>query len=92
MWEVRNTKQHFVYSKIMLWVSFDRGPRLADKRNLPCPNSRKWLKARDNLYEEIMDKGKSNALPKTLKSHIFCSTVLTAVLNNIGIWRFRSKS
>ncbi|KAH8162845.1 hypothetical protein CIB48_g5406 [Xylaria polymorpha] len=57
IWEVRNNKQHFVYSKIMLWVAFDRGLRLADKRCLPCPNRVKWLEARDNLYEEIMEKG-----------------------------------
>lgn len=58
IWEVRNNKQNFVYSKIMLWVAFDRGLRLADKRNLPCPNRNKWLEARDNNYEEIMEKGK----------------------------------
>ncbi|KAF9879945.1 glycosyl hydrolase family 15 [Colletotrichum karsti] len=57
IWEVRNNKQHFTYSKVMLWVAFDRGLRLADKRNFPCPNRSKWLEARDNLMEEIMDKG-----------------------------------
>lgn len=57
IWEVRNHKQHFTYSQIMLWVAFDRGLRLADKRNLPCPNRAKWLEARDELYETIMEKG-----------------------------------
>lgn len=57
IWEVRNKKQNFTYSKIMLWVAFDRGLRLADKRNLPCPNRAKWLEARDQLYEEVMEKG-----------------------------------
>lgn len=60
IWEVRNNKQHFVYSKIMLWVAFDRGLRLADKRNFPCPNRTKWTEARDGLYEEIMEKGESS--------------------------------
>jgi len=32
------------------------GLRLADKRSLPCPNRLKWLQARDELYEEIMEK------------------------------------
>lgn len=58
IWEVRNMKQNFVYSKIMLWVAFDRGLRLSEKRCLPCPNRVAWLKARDDLYEEIMEKGK----------------------------------
>ncbi|KAG6886666.1 hypothetical protein C0992_002883 [Termitomyces sp. T32_za158] len=56
IWEVRNKKRHFTYSKIMLWVAIDRGLRLADKRSLPCPNRTRWLSARDELYEEIMTK------------------------------------
>ncbi|KAJ7606665.1 glycoside hydrolase family 15 protein [Roridomyces roridus] len=56
IWEVRNKKRHFTYSKIMLWVAIDRGLRIADKRSLPCPNRMQWLTARDNLYEEIMKK------------------------------------
>lgn len=62
IWEVRNHKQHFVYSKIMLWVAFDRGLRLAEKRNFPCPNRAKWLAAKDALYEEIMEKGEHSPL------------------------------
>jgi len=57
IWEVRNNKQHFTYSQVMLWVAFDRGLRLAEKRNLPCPNRMKWMEARDMLYERIMEKG-----------------------------------
>lgn len=57
IWEVRNKKQNFVYSKIMLWVAFDRGLRLADKRVFPCPSRDVWRKKRDDLYEEIMQKG-----------------------------------
>lgn len=57
IWEVRNQRQHFTYSKIMLWVAFDRGLRLAEKRCFPCPNRAKWMEARDSLCEEIMTKG-----------------------------------
>ncbi len=57
IWEVRNHKQHFTYSQVMLWVAFDRGLRLAEKRNLPCPNRAAWLQARDSIYEEVMEKG-----------------------------------
>ena len=32
------------------------GLRLADKRSLPCPKRLEWLAARDELYEEIMQK------------------------------------
>ncbi|KAH8881246.1 Six-hairpin glycosidase [Thozetella sp. PMI_491] len=69
IWEVRNNKQHFTYSKIMLWVAFDRGLRLADKRNFPCPNRAKWLEARDNLYEEIMEKGYNTEMKCFVQSY-----------------------
>lgn len=32
------------------------GLRLAEKRSLPCPHRAEWLGARDELYEEIMQK------------------------------------
>jgi len=57
IWEVRSKKQNFTYSKIQLWVALDRALRLADKRNLPCPNRMEWLQCRDTIYEEIMVKG-----------------------------------
>ncbi|KIJ59288.1 glycoside hydrolase family 15 protein [Hydnomerulius pinastri MD-312] len=56
IWEVRGKKRHFTYSKIMLWVAIDRGLRLAEKRSLPCPRRNEWLAARDELYEQIMQK------------------------------------
>ncbi|KAK1843618.1 glycosyl hydrolase [Colletotrichum chrysophilum] len=69
IWEVRNNKQNFTYSKVMLWVAFDRGLRLADKRNFPCPNRSKWLEARDNLMEEIMDKGYNKEMKSFVQSY-----------------------
>jgi GH15 family glucan-1,4-alpha-glucosidase len=56
IWEVRGGRQHFVYSKLMCWVALDRGLRLADKRSFPADRDR-WLKVRDRIYEEIMEKG-----------------------------------
>ena len=58
IWESRGQIQNFIYSKIMLWVALDRGIRLAEKRSsLPCPDRFKWIQIRDELYDEIMDKG-----------------------------------
>ncbi|KAI0738815.1 glycoside hydrolase family 15 protein [Daedaleopsis nitida] len=37
-------------------VAIDRGIRLAEKRSLPCPRRNEWYAARDELYEEIMQK------------------------------------
>ncbi|BGP55296.1 hypothetical protein JCM8202_000628 [Rhodotorula sphaerocarpa] len=57
IWEVRGEKQNFLYSKVMCWVAFDRGLRLAEKRSLPAPNRNAWIEARDKLYDEIQTKG-----------------------------------
>jgi GH15 family glucan-1,4-alpha-glucosidase len=59
IWEVRGGQQHFVYSKLMCWVALDRGLRLADKRSFPADRDR-WLKTRDQIYEEIMARGWSS--------------------------------
>jgi len=56
IWEVRGGRRHFVYSKVMCWVALDRGLRLANKRSFPAPHAR-WLNARDQIYEEVMEKG-----------------------------------
>jgi len=56
IWEVRGGRRHFVYSKLMCWVAVDRGLRLADKRSFPAERDR-WLKVRDQIYEELMEKG-----------------------------------
>ncbi len=56
IWEVRGGQRHFVYSKLMCWVAIDRGLRLASKRSFPADRDR-WLKVRDQIYEEIMEWG-----------------------------------
>lgn len=56
VWETRGGKKEFVYSKLMCWVALDRAIRLADKRSFPSPRDR-WLKVRDEIYEDIIAKG-----------------------------------
>lgn len=56
VWEVRGALQHFVYSKVMCWVTLDRALRLAEKRSFPAPRER-WYKVRDEIYNEVLEKG-----------------------------------
>jgi GH15 family glucan-1,4-alpha-glucosidase len=56
IWETRGHAQHFVYSKVMCWVALDRGLRLAAKRSFPADQD-VWVKTRDAIYEEVMQKG-----------------------------------
>src|SRR5260370_8484403 len=41
IWEMRNRKEHFVYSKLMNWVALDRWIRLAEKRSFPADGENK---------------------------------------------------
>jgi GH15 family glucan-1,4-alpha-glucosidase len=59
IWETRGGRRHYLYSKLMCWVAIDRGLRLADKRSFPADRDR-WLRVRDDIYEEIMDRGWSD--------------------------------
>jgi GH15 family glucan-1,4-alpha-glucosidase len=68
IWEVRGGRHHFVYSKMMCWVAVDRGLRLADKRSFPADRDR-WLKIRDQIYEEIMAKGWSRKRQAFVQSY-----------------------
>ena len=56
IWEIRGEPRQHVHSKLMCWVTLDRGLRLAEKRSFPTDRSR-WLKCRDQIYEEILTKG-----------------------------------
>ena len=56
IWEVRGGAQHFLYSKMMCWVAVDRALKVPEARSFPG-NRERWLKVRDQIYREIMDKG-----------------------------------
>ena len=68
IWEVRGGRQHFVYSKLMCWVAVDRAIRLADKRSFPADRTH-WLPMRDAIFEEIMDKGWSQAADAFIQAY-----------------------
>ncbi|MEE8159151.1 MAG: glycoside hydrolase family 15 protein, partial [Dehalococcoidia bacterium] len=61
-------RQQFVYSKIMCWVAIDRALRLADKRSFPADRER-WLATRDQIYEEIMERGWSESRQAFVQSY-----------------------
>ncbi|KAF2278008.1 Six-hairpin glycosidase [Westerdykella ornata] len=80
IWEVRSAKQNFVYSKIMLWVAIDRALRLADKRSFPCPNRAEWYRIRDQICEEVMEKGYNTKMECFVQSYESNTVVDSAVL------------
>src|SRR5260370_39587257 len=56
LWDVRGGQRHFVHSRGMSWVAFDRALRIARHRGLPAPRA-EWEKISSQIYEEIMEKG-----------------------------------
>jgi GH15 family glucan-1,4-alpha-glucosidase len=56
IWEVRGGARHFMHSRLMSWVAFDRASRIARERGLPAPLN-EWQQISAQIYREIMDKG-----------------------------------
>ena len=56
IWETRGGRQPFTYGRVMCWVAFDRGLRMAEEHGLPADRER-WTQARDRIYEQVMDQG-----------------------------------
>ncbi|NGX61690.1 MAG: Trehalase [Chlamydiae bacterium] len=51
IWEVREGRQHFLYSRLMCWVAIDRMVRMARYRSYPMPPH--WKGVRDKIREQI---------------------------------------
>ncbi|WP_240540086.1 glycoside hydrolase family 15 protein [Salinarimonas soli] len=56
IWEVRGEPQHFVHSKVMAWVAFDRGIRSAEAFGLDAPVD-DWRRERDAIHEQVCARG-----------------------------------
>jgi GH15 family glucan-1,4-alpha-glucosidase len=56
IWERRGAGQHYVSSKVMTWVGFDRGIKSAEKFGLKAPLD-KWRALRDTIHRDVCEKG-----------------------------------
>lgn len=56
IWEVRGPQRHFVHSKVMCWVAFDRGVKAIERWGLEGPLER-WRAIRDEIHAEVCAKG-----------------------------------
>jgi GH15 family glucan-1,4-alpha-glucosidase len=54
IWEIRGAPQHFVHSKVMTWVAFDRTARNA---NIPPRERRRYQRVADKIHKDILAKG-----------------------------------
>jgi GH15 family glucan-1,4-alpha-glucosidase len=56
IWETRGGRQDFTYGRLMTWVAFDRGIRMAAAHGRPAAIDA-WTAARDAVYEQVWEKG-----------------------------------
>jgi GH15 family glucan-1,4-alpha-glucosidase len=54
IWEVRGGRQHFVHSKVMAWVAFDRAALSAQTLN---ESGQRWREIADEIHAEVCQRG-----------------------------------
>jgi GH15 family glucan-1,4-alpha-glucosidase len=61
IWEIRNSDKHFVFSKVMCWVTLDRGIKIAQLLNMK-EYSKQWKTEADRIKRDILENGWSEKM------------------------------
>jgi GH15 family glucan-1,4-alpha-glucosidase len=76
IWETRGGRKHFVYSKAMAWVAFDRAIKLAEGWGFDAVENEKdraplehWKKTRDAIHAQVCEQGFSTRLNSFTQSY-----------------------
>jgi GH15 family glucan-1,4-alpha-glucosidase len=56
IWEVRGPRRHFVHSKVMAWVAFDRAIKAVERFGLEGPVDQ-WRQTRAAIHQQIHNEG-----------------------------------
>lgn len=56
IWEFRNSEKHFVFSKVMCWVTLDRGAKIAQLLNMN-DYARKWKTEANKIKKDVLTNG-----------------------------------
>ena len=78
IWERRGDGRHYVSSKVMTWVAFDRAIKSAERFGLEGPIDR-WKTLRDTICREVCDKGfdrEQNAFVESYGSKMLDASIL----------------
>ena len=68
IWEIRGERRHFVHSKVMAWVAFDRAVRSVADGGLDGPVDR-WRALRDEIHGEVCEHGFDSELGSFVQSY-----------------------
>ncbi len=56
IWERRGPGRHYVSSKVLVWVAFDRGIKTVEHYGFDAPVGH-WRELRDTIHREVCEKG-----------------------------------
>jgi GH15 family glucan-1,4-alpha-glucosidase len=56
LWEVRGARQHFVHSKVMAWVAFDRAANEVAAREYG-ESEQRWRELADEIHAQVCERG-----------------------------------
>src|SRR5258708_1755754 len=68
IWEIRGEARHFVHSKVMAWVAFDRAVRSVETQDLEGPVDH-WRARRAEIHREVCEHGYDAVLGSFTQSY-----------------------
>jgi GH15 family glucan-1,4-alpha-glucosidase len=68
IWEIRGEPRHFVHSKVMAWVAFDRSVRSVEEHAVDGPVER-WRELRDEIHASVCAHGFDEELGSFVQSY-----------------------
>jgi GH15 family glucan-1,4-alpha-glucosidase len=78
IWERRGAGRHYVSSKVLTWVGFDRGIKSAEKFGFDAPLDR-WRALRDDICRDVCENGfdaTQNAFVESYGSQLLDASIL----------------
>jgi GH15 family glucan-1,4-alpha-glucosidase len=66
IWEVRGKRQHFVHSKVMAWVAFDRA---ANDEGAEADARQRWREIANEIHAEICERGFDSELNSFVQAY-----------------------
>jgi GH15 family glucan-1,4-alpha-glucosidase len=78
IWERRGQPRHYVFSKVMTWVAFDRGIKSAETFGFKAPLLH-WRALRDAIHRDVCNRGfdaEQNAFVESYGSKLLDASVL----------------
>jgi GH15 family glucan-1,4-alpha-glucosidase len=84
IWERRGNPRHYVSSKVMTWVAFDRGIKSAERFGFKAPLDR-WRSLRETIHRDVCERGfdvAQNAFVESYGSRLLDASIL--MLPSVG--------